>query len=50
MDQFKLAIYFRLFQFGIGIYWQPKYNVEIIIPFVRIYIGLTANANGFHAE
>ena len=48
MGQFRLALYFRMRQIGFSIWWQKGYSIEIILPFVLIYIGLLKDAKGFY--
>lgn len=50
MGQYKLAIYFKLFQFGFNICWKKKESVEISLPFILVYIGLLSDAKGVYYE
>jgi len=48
MGQYRLALYFRLYQIGFSIWYQKKYSIDINIMFVTICIGLCKNAKGVH--
>lgn len=46
MGQYRLSIYFKPWQFVVGISYDKGYDVSLYLPFMLIGIGLMKEARG----